>query len=119
MKRAAELDEIRAAAKKKQLEYLRAKYLSQSYGKSCQTQDTISTASSTQDPIETASQTQDPISKASQTQDPIETDSQTQDPSSQLHIPFYVAYTDRVEDVKARGRRGWMTRAQLEALLDA
>ena len=98
MKRAAELDEIRAAAKTRQLQYLNERY-GKRYQMASSTQDTISTASSTQDPIETASQTQDPSSKASQTQDHIETDSQTQDPSSQLHIPFYVAYTNRVEDV--------------------
>ena len=92
MKRAAELDEIRAAAKTTQLQYLNERYGKR--GKmASSTQDTISTASSTQDPIETASQTQDPSSKASQTQDPISTDS-TEDSISQLHIPFYVAYTN-------------------------
>ena len=102
MKRAAELDEIRAAAKTRQLQYLNERY-GKRYQMASSTQDTISTASSTQDPIETASQTQDLSSKASQTQDPTEMGSQTQDPIStdstedsisQLHIPFYVAYAN-------------------------
>ncbi len=90
MKRAAELDQIRAAAKKRQLQYLREKY-----GKSCQTQVPIEIASQTQDAVSKTSQTRDPIETANQTQDPIETDSQTQDPSSQVHIPFHFAYTNR------------------------